>query len=650
MNKLFLTMTIICGLLLQAALPAAAQVSNVRYIVEDLGVLGTNPANASLAKGINSVGQVCGIAQDDFGGLFLVRWTNGTMQSLGALGTNDSSLGCIEINDFGWVTGSLKTASGKTHAFLYNNSTLIDLGGGNAEFPGGEDFTKARGINNLGEVVGYQGDSNSRAFYYDGTTMRNLNSLIPAGSGWTLLFAHDINDKRQIVGGGFYSGSGGQQRAYRYTIGAGSVLNIGSPFGSNSSANATSITALGTRTTGTGLTDPVSRGFMFAEDSGMLTLQPPASCTANTVANDINTRGTIVGLFYNITNQDGCPPAFAFRPLLWTPFGVPLELNTLIDPSSGWTLGEPKSINDRGQIVGSGTHVINGVPRGRAYRLTPIRPENNQVSDFDGDGKSDISVFRPSDGDWHLLRSATQDWVPMHFGAAGDKLAPGDYDGDGRTDLTVYRGGQWFILESGSGNFRAQQFGLPDDVPTSADFDADGRTDLAVFRPSNGYWYVSRSADNSFAAQQFGEMDDKPVVGDYDADGRADTAVYRPSNGYWYVLRSTLGFNAVQFGIASDRPVQGDYDGDGQTDVAVFRPSDGVWYQLRSQTGFTATQFGISTDEPAPGDYDGDSKFDLAVYRGGTWYLQQSLNGFAAKQFGAPGDKPIPAAYIPAGN
>lgn len=650
MNNRFLTIMIIGYLLLQAALPATAQMSNVRYVVEDLGVLGTNPNNLSSGRGINSVGQVCGIAQDDTGGLFPFRWTNGTMQNLGTFGgINDSLLGCTEINDFGWVTGSLKTASGKTHAFLYNNSTLIDLGGGNAEFPGGEDFTKGEGINNRGEVVGYQGNNNPNAFYYDGTTMRNLNSLIPAGSGWSLKFAFDINDKRQIVGGGFVSGSGGQS-AYRYTIGAGSVLNIGSPFGANSSANALSITESGTRTIGTALTDPFSRGFMFAEDSGMLTLQPPASCTANTIANDVNMRGTIVGLFYNITNQDGCPPAFARRPVLWTPLGVPLELNSLIDPSQGWTITEANSINDRGQIVGNGVHVINGVGVARAFRLTPIRPENNQVSDFDGDGKSDISVFRPADGDWHLLRSATQDWTPVHFGAAGDKLAPGDFDGDGRTDLTVYRGGQWFILESGSGNFRAAPFGLPDDVPTPADFDADGRTDIAVFRPSNGFWYVTRSADNSFAAQQFGQPDDKPVVGDYDADGRADYAVYRPSNGYWYVLRSALGFNAVQFGIASDRPVQGDYDGDGRTDFAVFRPSNGVWYQLRSQTGFTATQFGISTDEPAPGDYDGDSKFDLAVYRGGTWYLQQSLNGFYAKQFGAAGDKPIPAAYIPAGN
>ncbi|MDQ3801937.1 MAG: FG-GAP-like repeat-containing protein, partial [Acidobacteriota bacterium] len=576
------------------------------------------------------------------------------MQSLGIISAvptaGDDLLGPTEINDFGFITGSFRTGNGKIHAFLYNNSAFVDLGGGSAsEFPGGEDVTRARGINNFGEVVGYQGDNTPRAFYYDGATMRNLNSMIPAGSGWILTFAHDINDRRQIVGGGLNSSSPGGTRAYRYTVGAGGVFNIGTLFGSNSFANARSINNLG-RAVGSSGSDPVTRGFAHADEFGMVTLGAPAPCGGNSATEEVNARGTAIGSAYAITNQTGCPPAFSSYPVLWTHNGVAFELNKLIDPASGWTITEAHSINDRGQIAAAARRVVDGVTRYRAVRLTPVRPESNQVSDFDGDGKSDISVFRPSDGDWHILRSATQDWTPVHFGANGDKIAPGDYDGDGRTDPAVYRSGNWFILESGNGSFRAVPFGLADDVPTPGDFDADGRTDLAVFRPSNGYWYVTRSADNSFAAQQFGTAGDKPVVGDYDGDARADYAVYRPSNGYWYVLRSTLGFNAVQFGVASDKPVQGDYDGDGRTDFAVFRPSDGVWYLLRSQSGFTAAQFGISTDIPAPGDYDGDGKFDFGVFRSGTWYLQQSRSGFAAKQFGAAGDKPIPAAYTAAGN
>ncbi len=191
MNRYFWSLATISFLLLQISLPINAQTSNVRYRIEDLGALpGENPNNSSYANGINSIGQVCGTVRSNSGNYFPFRWTNGTMQNLGSLGgINDRFLGATDINDFGFVTGSLKNANNKTHAFLYNNSELIDLGVGGAGFPSGGDETEARGINNRGEIVGFQRGGNvPAAFYYDGTTLRNLNSLLPAGSGWNLIF------------------------------------------------------------------------------------------------------------------------------------------------------------------------------------------------------------------------------------------------------------------------------------------------------------------------------------------------------------------------------------------------------------------------------------------------------------------------------
>ena len=43
------------------------------------------------------------------------------------------------------------------------------------------------------------------------------------------------------------------------------------------------------------------------------------------------------------------------------------DLNSLVSPQSGWILEEAISINDRGQIVGAGTHW--GKPTG--YLMTP---------------------------------------------------------------------------------------------------------------------------------------------------------------------------------------------------------------------------------------------------------------------------------------
>ncbi len=262
--------------------------------------------------------------------------------------------------------------------------------------------------------------------------------------------------------------------------------------------------------------------------------------------------------------------------------------------------------------------------------------------DFDGDGKADISVFRPENGAWYLQQS-TSGFTGVQFGISTDKPVAADYDGDGKTDVAVFRNGTWYLQRSQLG-FTGVAFGSPDDIPVPADYDGDGKSDIAVFRPSNGIWYLLQSTAG-FAGVAFGQAGDKPVAADYDGDGKTDIAVFR--NGTWYIQRSQLGFTGIAFGESTDKPVAADYDGDGKADVAVFRPSNGVWYLNRSQLGFTGIAFGLGTDLPVPADYDGDGKTDVAVFRDGTWYLNRSTAGFTGVAFGTATDKPVPNAFIP---
>ncbi len=270
-----------------------------------------------------------------------------------------------------------------------------------------------------------------------------------------------------------------------------------------------------------------------------------------------------------------------------------------------------------------------------------------KFDDFDGDGKTDISVFRPNEGNWYIMRSSDSTVTAANFGISSDTLVPADYDGDGKTDIAVFRNGAWYIQKSRDG-FTVANFGQGGDVAQPGDYDGDGIADVAVFRPAGGVWFVQKSRDG-FAAIQFGLSTDKPVSGDYDGDGKTDQAVYR--DGIWYIQRSTAGFYAAQFGVADDKPVIGDYDGDGKTDVAVWRPSNGVWYTLRSSDGtFRGAGFGLATDIPTPGDFDGDGVNDYAVFRpeSGYWFITNPTTGsFRAQQFGALSDKPVPSSIVP---
>jgi hypothetical protein len=278
--------------------------------------------------------------------------------------------------------------------------------------------------------------------------------------------------------------------------------------------------------------------------------------------------------------------------------------------------------------------------------------------DFDGDGKTDISIFRPSGpggGEWWYQNSSDQQVAALVFGTSTDVITPSDFTGDGKTDVAFFRPStaSWFILRSENGSFYSFPFGSTGDIPMPADYDGDGKSDPAIYRPGNSLWVILRSSDGQAVFNTFGITGDQPVAADYDGDGKADIGIFRPSgssgSGEWWIQRTSLGLLATVFGQSTDKTVPGDYTGDGKADVALWRPSNGNWFVLRSEDfSFFAFPWGASGDLPAPGDYDGDGKFDAALFRASqsTWFVLRSTSGPLITGFGLPTDQPVPGAFV----
>ena len=332
-------------------LTATFAATSFSYTVTDLGTLG---GSSSQAYGINDAGQVVGKADTSSGLSHAFLWSQGTMNDLGTVDGYSYSL-AYSINNVGQAVGYANTQPNSVNpslALLWNQgdqSPPQDLGslGGSSSY--------AVDINNRGEVVGSSSPDgtadSARAFLWSKGNMRNLGAL----SNSDFSFGMGINNKRQIVGQA-------RNNAFLWEKGAMRVLNTNgkgiSPLASDINERGQAV-GIGDNNEATlwNISDGTKKSLGSLGDPGDYL----------SWAHAINNRGRIVGGTYGF-DSIGYNPYHAF---LWINDTIK-DLNSLIPADSGWELQTAWDINNFGKIVGYGKH--NG--QTKAFLLTPTWTTN----------------------------------------------------------------------------------------------------------------------------------------------------------------------------------------------------------------------------------------------------------------------------------
>ena len=312
---------------------------DVRIVVHDLGTLG---GDFSVARAINEAGQVVGTSTTSSGEEHVFLWTSqGGMTDLGTLGGADVRVPEIsEINDAGVIVGTMIVGSG-SHGFRWSpGSGLRDLGVLDAN----RDFSSARDVNAQGTV---SGESSGKPVIWSSGGFATVLGELQAGLGGG---AQAINSAGHVAGDAFITIPPGltDVRAFFWTSDGG-MRNLGTldngPF-SHSEAN-----DINDHDQVIGRSD--HRGFIWSPQGGMTDFQTLTGTDLVPLA--INNHGSIVGDRFGGNTADGIPVSRAF---LWTeesgligldPIGFGLPCGECIPTA------EAADINDNGMIVGSST-------------------------------------------------------------------------------------------------------------------------------------------------------------------------------------------------------------------------------------------------------------------------------------------------------
>src|SRR5215213_5573450 len=262
--------------------------------------------------------------------------------------------------------------------------------------------------------------------------------------------------------------------------------------------------------------------------------------------------------------------------------------------------------------------------------LSVSATDNSFKLDFDGDGRTDLALYREGSRDvniapqpsyWYFLNTHTGSWGVVHWGRTLDVPTPADYDGDGKTDFGIYRwwhfeigdANEYWLSKAGGYDVLVYEWEIGGYTKYNRNYVGDSRAEVGQLYQRNisqdpsqpcfvSIFFIGDFLDNTIR-KTVGDtcnVNPIPVPGDYNNDGRSEIAVFTnqtfkvwfpPYNPAYTVPDMVQSLNI-------DFPAVGDYDGDGKTDFAGTKAQNGrlIWRIKRSLDGVeTETDFGYAT-------------------------------------------------------
>jgi hypothetical protein len=282
------------------------------------------------------------------------------------------------------------------------------------------------------------------------------------------------------------------------------------------------------------------------------------------------------------------------------------------------------TLDKRGNIyiAGSTTNANQATP-GAFQQALVGQPNDAFVLKITSTLPDTIGTFRPASSLFLLRNSNTagNSDINIEFGQSGDLPVAGDWDGNGVTDVGVFRPsrGEFVLRVPQGGNTFSTitvNFGAPGDLPVAGDWNGDGIDTPGVFRPGSvGTFLLTNTITNGSAPSpdivfSFGVNGDRPVAGDWDGDTVDTIGVFR-TNGVGEFHLSNDFENSTDiffnFGTKGDLPLAGDWTGKGFDTVGVFRPGKSTMFLANNFANVADLffVFGQSGDLPLAGNWDG---------------------------------------------